>query len=242
VEHKIYCWDQATWIPQLFRVKGRVNDIQQSLALHDGKLFAAQLSAVRIWDVESGALEKITMLENIHSPSGKFITTDKMGIYLHPATRTLVGVESNTLHDGPYEWSAIPMYSIRVVNFEGETVAFLDVPREKDKHQMKIHLVGPRLVILYSDNSYSLVDLEVETSRPRDDPNERELLEVLPLGSAHKEGTLVSHRSMITCKDYLEPDAYCIPYFTHVSQFNIVIAHSSKLPVPTDYMHTFSFL
>ena len=88
VEHRVICWHRDTWHQKEFVVQGRVNQIQLCLALHGGKLLAAQMDTLRQWDIETGALERETRLSLpipvLPSFPNNFHLTEGIGLHIQP--------------------------------------------------------------------------------------------------------------------------------------------------------------
>ena len=120
----------------------------------------------------------------------------------------------------------------------------MTVPEVKDLQQLDVFLVGPRLVLLYNDNSYSVVDLEIlnrkhnDWSRDFEDPVK---LPVFPLGSAQKHGTLVSQRTLYTqLRDSEKHEGvYTVNCVNSVSDINVVVSHINR---GRRFIQSFSFL
>ena len=88
VQHRVVCWHRGTWQQKEFVVQGRVQEIQLCLALHGGKLLAAQMDTFRQWDIETGALERETRLSLpipvLPSFPNKFHLTEDIGLHIQP--------------------------------------------------------------------------------------------------------------------------------------------------------------
>jgi hypothetical protein len=230
VEHRIYCWDRYTWRRQHFTVVGRVNDTQKCLALHGGKLFAAQTDTVRVWDLETGALlrsAQLSMPETGLLAHTSFLFTEGIGLHLQPELELLVGVVTGHLGNRA-------VYTVVVFSLDWELVARVNIPTEKNLVKLKVHLLGPRVVAVYCDNSYSVLDLETLPTMPS-----LTALPTFPLGSALKHGALVSQRSMALSQRGTAEEVYTMNAFSSVSAVNIVISHCRD---GTEHVQCFSFL
>ena len=88
VEHRLFCWHRDTWQQKQFVVQGHVSQIQLCLALHRGKLLAAQAATFRQWDIETGALERETRLSLpipvLPSFPNNFHLTQDIGLHIQP--------------------------------------------------------------------------------------------------------------------------------------------------------------
>ena len=253
VEHMIFCWDEEdNWSRKEFRVPpSRVNDIHYALAIHRGKLFALQERTTRVWQIDSGELLSTATLTNPLSaffsypnplcnsnPSG-FLRTDRIGVFLQPQLGLVVGLL--TTHHRKR-----PNYIVAVFTLDWHLVGSMTVPEEKDLAQLDVYLVGPRLVLLYNDNSYSVLDLETFQRNPKVGWNgSPSFLPVFPLGTAKKEGTLVSQTTLLST--YLRNRSsalhkegfYTVNCFKSVSDLNIVVSHVNK---GRRMIQSFSFL
>ena len=146
------------------------------------------------------------------------------------------------------------VYTIVFLNLEWEVVASKTVPPEKDLQWLELNLVGPRVLLLYSDNSYSCLDLETldlasksaGVSLAAHQTEVRSPLPVFPLGSAVKQGQLVSRRTL--AMNILPGDAqveqvmagmFAFRDFGHVSQLGLVISHVQE---GADHVEAFSAL
>ena len=149
------------------------------------------------------------------------------------------------------------VYTIVVLSLAWEVMATKTVPQEKDLQWLELHLVGPRVVLLYSDNSYSCIDLETLDREPLGRSNAgtklkalqaeaRSPLAVFPLGSAVKQGQLVSRRHL--AMNILPEDRqveqvlagmFAFRDFGHVSQLGLVISHIQD---GADHVEAFSAL
>ena len=257
VEHLIFCWDQTdNWSRKEFRLpRSRVNDIHYALAIHQGKLFAIQGRTTRVWKIDSGellssatltlpmpALASDPNLSFISNPSS-FLQTEGIGVYLQPQLGLVVGLVTSVskTHLGP---EGRPVYIVLVFTLDWNLVGSMTVPEVKDLQQLDVFLVAPRLVLLYNDNSYSVVDLEIlnrkhnDWSRDFEDPVK---LPVFPLGSAKKHGTLVSQRTLYTqLRDSEQHEGvYTVNCVNSVSDINVVVSHINR---GRRFIQSFSFL
>ena len=256
VEHVIFCWNQKdNWSRTEFRLPGsRINDIHYALAIHQGKLFALQGRTTRVWQIKSGELLSTATLSlpipalssdpNIafnSNPSG-FLQTDGIDVYLQPQLGLVVGLVTSLRKS---HLGTRPIYLVLVFTLDWHLVGSMPVPEDKDLQQLDVYLVGPRLVLLYNDNSYSVVDLETLNRnqigwREFGDPVR---LVPFPLGSAKKEGTLVSQRTLHSqlCNpdDYDQGGVYTVNCVNSVSDTNIVVSHINQ---GKRFVQSFSFL
>ena len=259
VEHVIFCWDQTdNWSRKEFRVPGsRINDIHYALALQEGKLYAVQGSTTRVWQIDSGEILSSATLTlpmaalasdpnlRFNSNPSSFLQTDGIGVYLQPQLGLVVGLVTSLRKS---QLGTRPIYLVLVFNLDWQLVGSMPVPEDKDLQQLDVYLVGPRLVLLYNDNSYSVVDLE---TLDRNEMDGRELevglwggsnVEAFPLGSAKKEGTLVSQRtlqSQLRNSDEEEAGVYTVNCVNSVSDTNIVVSHINH---GKRFVQAFSFL
>ena len=232
VEHRVLCWRIGSWQRKEFKVKGRVNEIHLCLAIHQNTLMAAQRSILRTWNIETGELLKQSQLTPpipiLHSFPNTFLVTDGIGLHIQPQLELLVGVVT-----GHVENRAI--YTVVVLDFDWHLVASVNVPLDKDLGQLELFLRGPRLVLLYNDNSYSTLDLETlgkDNHGLHSDGSQPLTARPFPLGSAHKSGRMVSHSTMAlssrqeSVAAYIQSvSAYTFRLHENLSQFNIVICH-----------------
>ena len=196
------------------------------------------------WQIDSGELLSTTTLTNPLSaffsypnplcnsnPSG-FLLTDGIGVYLQPQLGLVVGFL--TSHYGKR-----PVYIVLVFTLDWNLVGSMTVPKEKDLVQLDVYLVGPRLVLHYNDNSYSVLDLETFQRNPIVGWNESpSFLPVFPLGSAKKEGTLVSQRTLLHSALHQE-GVYTVNCVKSVSDINMAVSHVNK---GRRLIQSFSFL
>ena len=254
VEHTIFCWDQEDdWRRKEFRVPpSRVNDIHYDLAVHQGKLFALQGRTTRVWQISSGdllstatltdttpALSSFPNLAFNANPSG-FLITDGVGLHLQPQLGLVVGL----LTSGHSPVSCRTVYVVVVFTLDWQFAGSIVVPEEKDLQQLDLYLVGPRLVLLYNDNSYSVLDLETFSWDPNDWKTfaEPKRLAVFPLGTAKKEGTIVSQRTLHSRMRGSADDqdgVYTVNCVNSVSDVNIVVGHVNQ---GRRFIQSFSFL
>ena len=260
VEHKIFCWDEENnWSRKEFLVPlSRVNDIHDALAIHQGKLFALQNRTTRVWQIESGELlstatltDPLPIFSSYPNPAFNsnprrgatrrtegFLLTDGIGVYLQPQLGLVVGLLSS--HHGKR-----PVYIVVVFNLDWHLVGSMTVPEEKDLAELYVYLVGPRVVLLYNDNSYSVLDLESFQRNPIVSWNKfPSFLPFFPLGTAKKEGSLVSQQTLQThlrnSSTGLYPEGfYTVNCVKSVSDINIVVSHVNK---GRRLIQSFSFL
>ena len=249
VEHMIFCWDQKdNWSRKEFRLPGsRINDIHYALAIHQRKLFAIQGRTTRVWQIDSGELLSTATLTDPlpafssypnpaynSNPSG-FLLTDGIGIYLQPQLGLVVSLLSS-------HYGKRPVYIVVVFTLDWKLVGSMPVPEDKDLAQLDVYLVGPKLVLLYNDNSYSVLDLETFQRNPIVGWNEfPSFLPSFPLGTAKKEGTLVSQRTLHTqlCNSAEQAGVYTVNCVNSVSDINIVVSHINQ---GKRFIQSFSFL
>ena len=105
------------------------------------------------------ALASDPNLSFISNPSS-FLQTEGIGVYLQPQLGLVVGLVTSVskTHLGP---EGRPVYIVLVFTLGWNLVGAMTVAEVKDLQQLDVFLVGPRLVLLYNDNSYSVVDLEI---------------------------------------------------------------------------------
>jgi len=249
VEHIIFCWDQTNWQRKLFKMQlCRMNDIQQSLAVSQGRLLAVQATVLRIWDINTEQLVKTSQLELpipvLSSFPNSFHLTEGIGMHLEPVLGLVMGVVTGHLGNRA-------TYTLVIFNLDWQLMASMTIPEEKDLQMLQVFHIGPRLVVLYNDNSYSVVDLEtLDREHHGVHWDGRTPLRVFPfpLGSAYKEGTQVSERS-IQYAHMIEgvsgKTIYTNNHFDKVSEFNIVISHTKidlEKGEKTRLVQAFSFL
>jgi len=256
VEHVVFCWNQKDNCNRKeFRLPGSgINDIHYALALHEGKLFAIQGRTTRVWQIDSGDLLSTSNLTlpmtalasdpnlRFNSNPSSFLQTDGIGVYLQPQLGLVVGLVTSLQKS---QLGTRPIYLVLVFTLDWQLVGSMPVPENKDLQQLDVYLVGPRLVLLYNDNSYSVVDLETlnrdeTTWREFGDPVQR--LVAFPLGSAKKEGTLVSQRTLHSqlCNSTEEqPGVYTVNCVNRISDTNIVVSHINQ---GKRFVQAFSFL
>jgi len=244
VEHKVFCWEQETWHRKCFKIKGGVHEILLSVAVHSGKLYSAQAGTIRVWDIQTETLIKMSRL-NLPIPvppsfPSSFLIMERIGLHLQPELEYVVGLVTGHLGNRA-------VYTVAVFDLDWDLVASVNIPTEKDLQQLELHLLGPRVIVLYSDNHYSVVDLEIlHQKQPgiqrydeiqRDDGIQHDSVISFPLGSSQKKGRLVSHSLM---KQNRDPGTFTLRNFEHVSEFNIVINQTDR--EIGELIHSFSFL
>ena len=249
VEHIIFCWNQTDWQRKVFKMPlCRMNDIQQSVAVSQGRLLAVQSTVLRIWDIDTEQLVKTSHLELpipvLSSFPNSFHLTEGIGVHLEPGLGLVLGLVTGHLGNRA-------TYTIVIFNLDWQLVASMTIPEEKDLQMLQVFLTGPRLVVLYNDNSYSVVDLEtLDREHHGIHWDGRTPLRVFPfpLGSAYKEGTQVSERS-IQYAHLIEGVSgntiYTNNHFDKVSEFNIVISHTKidlEKGEKTRLVQAFSFI
>merc|ERR1719481_1052683 len=174
-----------------------------SLAVHHGKLYSAQATTLRVWDINTETLLKMTQL-NLPIPvypsfPNSFLFTDKIGLYLQPQLELVVGMVTGHLGNRA-------IYTIAIFDFDWKLVANFNIPPEKDLQNLELHLIGPRVIVLYNDNHYSVVDLEIldqkqQGIQPDVTGIQRGSVISFPLGSSQKKGRLVSQSLMEQNRD-----------------------------------------
>ena len=217
LEYKVFCWHRDTWQQKQFVLQGKSKLDNVRLALHRGKLLTAQTTTFRQWDIQTGALE-IETRRSLTIPNNLYIT--RIGLHIQPHLGLLVGMVIG------YHGN-LRMIKVVVCNLAWEVVATRVVTQGKNLPLLELHLVGPRVILLYSDNSYSCLDLETLDREPDDRTTGPSLqagapspLPVFPLGSAR-----------------LPPGTSILRDFGHVSQLGFVIG---QLQGGVDHVQGFS--
>ena len=125
--------------------------------------FALQVRTTRVWQIDSGELlSTATLTVSLSAlfsypnplcnsnPSG-FLQTDGIGVYLQPQLGLVVGFLTS-------HHRKRPVYFVAVFTLDWQLVGSMTVPEEKNLvAQLDVDLVGPRLILLYNNNSYSWI-------------------------------------------------------------------------------------